>query len=497
MKLGYGGTKTEMERLISDASKLTDVQKELGITVDANDMSFGNIVNAISVVQKEMGIMGTTSKEASETIQGSVSAMKSAWQNLLTGISNSNVDKDMLTQNFISSVKTVAKNLIPVIKETVKGLVEVAGQLMNELFNTDKYNFDGDKFVAGLENAIKRVVDLMQWFIDNRSLIVGSITAILSAFAIGKIASFANTMITLVTTLSGIPAVTTAVTTAMTMLGGAFTFITSPIGLVVAGITGLVATFVILWNKCDAFRNFWIGTWDIIKNTVSISIEKVKEFLNSAKTFISNFADRTVEFLKKIPEWFSQLPSKVSNFLSQTISKLSSFAQDVGAKSLEAGRNIVDKITSTVKDLPSKMFNWGKDMIQGMINGIKSMINNVKNAVKNVADTIKKFLHFSRPDEGPLREYETWMPDMVDGLVRTLYSASPKLYNASRDLASTIRSGMNLDGMNSSSNSQSNIISYDNMVIAFEQALSSMKIELDDEIAGKFVKRTVADAIYN
>ena len=72
-----------MERLIQDAANMKDVQAELGITVDASSMSFGNIVNAISVMQSSLGIAGTTSKEASTTIQGSVNSMKAAWQNLL------------------------------------------------------------------------------------------------------------------------------------------------------------------------------------------------------------------------------------------------------------------------------------------------------------------------------------------------------------------------------------------------------------------------------
>ena len=100
LKLGYGGTKSEMERLIQDASKMKDVQEELGITVDASSISFGNIVNAISVVQKSMGITGTTAKEASTTISGSLASMKSSWENLLTGIANDQVDLENLIFNF-------------------------------------------------------------------------------------------------------------------------------------------------------------------------------------------------------------------------------------------------------------------------------------------------------------------------------------------------------------------------------------------------------------
>lgn len=90
LKLGYGGTQEEMKRLISDASKMTDVQKELGVTVDASSLSFGNIVNAISVVQKQMGITGTTSKEAATTIEGSVNSAKAAWENFEAGVISAN-----------------------------------------------------------------------------------------------------------------------------------------------------------------------------------------------------------------------------------------------------------------------------------------------------------------------------------------------------------------------------------------------------------------------
>ena len=92
LKLGYGGTKEEMARLISEASQMTDVQKELGIVVNDGDMSFANIANAISVVQKNMGLMGTTASEASGTISGSTGSMQAAWQNLITGIADDNAD---------------------------------------------------------------------------------------------------------------------------------------------------------------------------------------------------------------------------------------------------------------------------------------------------------------------------------------------------------------------------------------------------------------------
>lgn len=87
---------------------------------------------------------------------------------------------------------------------------------------------------------------------------------------------------------------------------------------------------------------------------------------------------------------------------------------------------------------------WGKDAIQGFINGIKSMIGEVGNAAKNVGEKIKSFLHFSRPDEGPLREYEKWMPDMIKGLSSTMTKSAPKLYSASKELAEKVAQGFNV-----------------------------------------------------
>lgn len=122
LKLGYGGTKEEMARLIADASKMTDVQKELGVTVDSSSMSFGNIVNAISVMQKSLGIAGTTAKEAATTISGSLGMLKAAWANVLEGIADEEQDFGALLDNLVSSVSTFAGNIRPRIEIALQGV---------------------------------------------------------------------------------------------------------------------------------------------------------------------------------------------------------------------------------------------------------------------------------------------------------------------------------------------------------------------------------------
>lgn len=125
LKLGYGGTKSEMERLLADAQKLSGQKYDVS--------SFDDIVQAIHVVQTEMGITGTTSEEASSTIQGSANAMKAAWENLLTGMADESQDLDALLENFIDSVVTFGDNLIPRIQEMLPRLVSAVSKLASAL----------------------------------------------------------------------------------------------------------------------------------------------------------------------------------------------------------------------------------------------------------------------------------------------------------------------------------------------------------------------------
>lgn len=121
LKLGYGGTKSEMERLLADATALSGVEYDLD--------SLSDVYSAIHVIQDELGITGTTAKEASTTIQGSVGAMKASWQNLLVGVADDNQNFDQLVEDFVNSVGTVAENILPRVEIALDGV----GNLVEEL----------------------------------------------------------------------------------------------------------------------------------------------------------------------------------------------------------------------------------------------------------------------------------------------------------------------------------------------------------------------------
>lgn len=114
LKLGYGGTKEEMQRLLEDAEKLSGQKFDLS--------SYADIVDAIHVVQTEMGITGTTAKEAATTIQGSVNMTKAAWKNLVVGIADDTQDFDVLVNNFVDSVTTAGENILPRVEIALKGV---------------------------------------------------------------------------------------------------------------------------------------------------------------------------------------------------------------------------------------------------------------------------------------------------------------------------------------------------------------------------------------
>lgn len=125
LKLGYGGTKEEMQRLLTDAEKISGIKYDIS--------SYADIVDAIHVVQTEMGITGTTAKEAATTIEGSANSMKSAWSNLLTGMSNENLNLGDLVQNVVDSVGAFAGNLIPRLQIMLPRFAEGLTQLVNGL----------------------------------------------------------------------------------------------------------------------------------------------------------------------------------------------------------------------------------------------------------------------------------------------------------------------------------------------------------------------------
>ena len=426
LKLGYGGTKTEMERLLKDAEKFS------GVKYDINNLS--DVYNAIHVVQEELRITGTTADEAKGTISGSVTSMKAAFDNFLNGSGS--------PEQLATTITNVFRNISNAIAELAPDILNGVITLIQEV----------------LPQISQLILDMLPQLLDAVTNMIDSILEMLT----NNTENLSETIGTLVTKI--------------------VLFITENLPKIIeAAITILIALAEGIADNLDI----------IIPAIVKCVIVIIETLIRNLPKII----DAGIKLIQGL------------------ISGIGSMLGSLGSKIGEIGSIIGNELSK----LPGKALNWGKDMLQGFIDGIKNKISGVVNAVKGVADKIKNFLHFSRPDEGPLREYETWMPDMMKGLAKSLNGSSYLLENATQNVAEDIQRAFSIDGIiydvqnamkglnskiatsinpviNPSVNYESN---YNVLVNAFKDALSQMKVELDDEIAGAFVEKTVSDKIYS
>lgn len=172
LKLGYGGTKTEMQRLVKDAAKVDK-------SIDANSLSFGNIVKAINVVQKEMGIYGTTALEAEKTISGSVASTKAAWQNLITGVADDNADFEVLINNFVESAGTALDNILPRIEQSLNGAASLVDKLFPIIVNKIPEIITNN--LPNITNSALNIIEtLVNGLTDNVDELIPSVIEIIS-----------------------------------------------------------------------------------------------------------------------------------------------------------------------------------------------------------------------------------------------------------------------------------------------------------------------------
>lgn len=271
LKLGYGGTKSEMARLVKESGILGKAGEDLTAKNLDQKVSFDQIIKAIHKVQQRMGITGTTSKEAASTIEGSVNSMKASWQNLLTAIAKDNGDLKKSVNEFVNSTITAGKNLVPRVKVVIDGIKKLINSLITEVFPKLKKEIP----------QLAPLIDTFQWFIDNKSLVIGAVSAMVAAFAANKILSFTKGLsdtgrmlleiakgtgiATTATNLNtAAEAANTAGKVAATGATGALTVATNllnaawkanPIGIVVAALSALVGVIGIFVSKSKEAAN--------------------------------------------------------------------------------------------------------------------------------------------------------------------------------------------------------------------------------------------------
>lgn len=273
LKLGYGGTKEEMQRLIDDANALNAAQ---GKYTNYSIESYADIVSAIHDVQVEMGIYGTTADEASTTIQGSVSSMKAAWSNLLTGIADDNANFKTLTEQFVDSLVTVGENIIPRINIIIQGLTQLITEASQTIIpmavqilleNLPSIVSAGMDLIIALVSGILDNIDMLidcvlemvdvivDKLIDNLPKLIDGGIRLIAALANGLIRAIPNLV-------SKIPQIISSIVKGL--------------------ISGIPAIF-------DVGKNIVEGLWHGIKNMGSWFTGKVKGFFGGIVGGIKDF----------------------------------------------------------------------------------------------------------------------------------------------------------------------------------------------------------------
>lgn len=463
LKLGYGGTKTEMERLISDASKLTDVQKELGVTVDANDISFGNIVNAISVIQKEMGIMGTTSKEASTTIQGSLNSMRASWQNLLIAFSDGTYDLNSMLDSFVGTVETFLGNVLPVVERVLTRVAQALPGLINKI---------GAKLPSLLTNIIPSLIQGLVGIINAIIQALPTLINVLLPPLIQGVVQIATIIIQM------LPEIITMIADMLpTLMPMIIDSILSLIPLLIENIPvfmsaghelikGLVVGII------NSVPDILQAGWEIIKGLVrgigngfASAINKIKEL---GKSIINKF--KSLLGIKSPSTVFNSIGKNLVQGLINGIGSLiSKVKQKAGA--------IVTGIKSKFTGIKNAMHNIGTNVAQGIGNGITAgtqwVKNKVSNLVGNVTSFIKKAFKIGSPSKLMAQEVGQWIPK---GIAVGITANSDAINKSMDDIQKQISMSMGMSPQvaNSTALNYSPNISVNNQISMKQDPLGQM-----------------------
>ena len=508
LKLGYGGTKTEMERLLSDAQKITGVKYDI--------KNLDDVYEAIHVIQDEMGVTGTTFDEAKGTISGSLNAMKSAFDNFLNGsgspealsqaVTNflTNIGKTIgqLAPSILSGIVTLIQNLLPQVVQLLIGLVPQLVTAVQNLINSVCMMITQN--TTAIATTVTSIINQLIMFITtNLPLILDVGIKVLLALVdgiTGAIPTLAEALPQLITTIinvliSNIPLVLQSAIQLLLALIQAIpvivTELVNQLPTIVETIVNVLiqnfpmmlkASIQILMALVKAIPTIIIQLQKvgptIIVSLVKTLWSKRGEILTTGKNLLLQLKDGIVNNLGKLMEKVREIPSKVKNWITEKISEL----KDVGTNFV---KGIWDGISNSLDWIKGKLKDW----------------------VGNVVKFCKKILGIKSPSKVMADEVGHWMGegigvgfvDAMDDVEKQMASSIP--IDSLQTQVSSAMSGLSR-GISNSINPQINPnitydMNYNMMANAMKDAMSGMEIELDDREVGKFVTKTITEEIYN
>ena len=393
LKLGYGGTKEEMQRLLADAEKLSGVKYDLS--------SYADIVEAIHVIQTEMGITGTTAKEASTTIQGSVASMKAAWANLMVGMADDTQNFDMLLSNFIESIGTVADNLLPRIGVVIEGMGKLVAGLAPEIASALP-TLTNELLPNLVELGVQSISALAQGIQENGDSLAAGALSIVGTLAEGiaeLLPMVADTAASLAVSLADglteslpniIPvAIETISTLVENLTENANTVIDVGIQIILALGEGLIAALPQLIETVP----------QIVINIANVINDNAPKLVDTALYLITRLA---VGLVQAIPTLVVNIPKIIEaivaafmafqwlNLGKQLIDGVANGVKKAGESMATAAKNAFSKFKSKItgSEVATELKNIGKYIIDGIVGGIKNSLSKIANVAGKIKDTL-------------------------------------------------------------------------------------------------------------
>jgi phage-related protein len=449
LKLGYGGTKSEMERLLKDATAISGVEYDIS--------SLNDVYQAIHVIQGELGITGTTSKEASETISGSLASVKSAWENILTGIADDNANFGDLINNFVDGLVIAGENLLPRIEIIIGGVVNLVLSLATKL-------------IEHLPTMLQTGMSLLQTIFDGIMTMIPQLMPV--------VVQIVTNLVTFLT--QNLPMILQAgITILMELIKGIGQALPELIPAIVDAVVLMVETLI---DNIDLIIDAGI---QLILGLADGLIEALPRLIEKAPVIIQKLVDAVIRNFPKIVQAGGQLIGKLAVGIVGSLGDL-----------LMQVPKIITTIVNGIKDGWSAIKNAGKDLVSGIWEGITGSLDWIKNKIKgwvgNVTSFIKKLFGINSPSRVMRDEVGTFLAQGIG------VGFEDEMSNVSKDMASAIPTefdtSINANYGASSSASSSN---YDAMVGAFKQALQEVKVVMNDREMGTFVADTMERVVYN
>lgn len=366
LKLGYGGTKSEMERLLLDAEKLT------GIKYDIN--SLNDVYQAIHIIQGELGITGTTAKEATTTIQGSVSSLKAAWNNMLVGIANDNADFSTLISNLIDSLMTAFDNILPRIEIILSGIVQLivegADKLLPQIIEIGISTITN--LVQGMSSNLPRIVESVNKIVSS---LINGLTQVLPQIATVAIQIITNLAMTLIQNLPSI--LECAIQIILALVDGLLEAIPELIPTIIQAVITIVTTLLDhLSEIIDAGISIIYALIDGIIDSLPILIDALPEIIDKVIMVLTDNAPKLqtvgITLILKLAEGLIKSVPQLLLKIPQIISSIIGGFGNLYKNALDIGKNFITGLWNGINNAKDWILNKIKGFKDSVLNGIKS-----------------------------------------------------------------------------------------------------------------------------